>query len=204
MEIRAVIFDLGGVLVRTDHPEPRVALAQKLGMDRTALENMVFESESAGRASVGQIPVEEHWENLRLQLGLAAGSMDNFQEGFFGGDVLDWSLVDYLRALRPGRRTGLLSNAFSSLRHFITNVWKFDDAFDDMIISAEVGLLKPDARIYQLAVERLGVAPGEAIFIDDFERNISGARLAGLQAIHFRSAAQTLSELNALLDGGAS
>lgn len=202
MNIRAVIFDLGGVLVRTDHPEPRLALAQKLGMDRAALEDLVFESESAAHAAYGKIPVEEHWETLRLRLGLPEGAMDEFQAGFFGGDILDWKLIDYLRGLRPGRRTALLSNAFSSLRHFVTDVWNFADAFDEMIISAEVRLTKPDAQIYRLAVERLGVAPEEAVFVDDMQANVAGARAAGLAAIQFRSTEQVLNDLDALLNGG--
>jgi HAD superfamily hydrolase (TIGR01509 family) len=57
---------------------------------------------------------------------------------------------------------------------------------DDILISAEVGLAKPDPRIYRLAAERLGVRPDEAVFVDDFAANVEGARAVGMRAIHFR------------------
>jgi putative hydrolase of the HAD superfamily len=83
----------------------------------------------------------------------------------------------------------------------VAETWKFADAFDEMVISAEVGLVKPDPRIYQLAVDRLGVAPADAVFIDDFSRNVEGAQAVGLHAIHFRNPQQARRELEDLLNG---
>jgi HAD superfamily hydrolase (TIGR01509 family) len=60
--------------------------------------------------------------------------------------------------------------------------------------------VKPDERIFRLALERLGITPGEAVFVDDFTENITGARAAGLHAIHFRSADQARAEVEQLLD----
>jgi putative hydrolase of the HAD superfamily len=77
---------------------------------------------------------------------------------------------------------------------------KIDDAFDQLIISAEVGIMKPDARIYQLALEKLGVAPAEAVFVDDFAVNIEGARAVGMYAIQFTRPDQTVEELKKLLN----
>jgi HAD superfamily hydrolase (TIGR01509 family) len=68
-----------------------------------------------------------------------------------------------------------------------------------VIISAEVGLAKPDPRIYQLALERLGVDPPEAVFVDDFLRNVEAARAAGLHAVHFKGPEQARAELEQLL-----
>jgi epoxide hydrolase-like predicted phosphatase len=201
MSIQAVIFDLGGVLVRTEDYASRDALAGRLNLSRAELEEIVFAGESGDRAQLGELSEEEHWEAIRRQLGLPDTEMQAVRDGFWGGDVLDWKLIDFIRSLRPHYKTCLLSNAFSTLRHFVTNVWEFDDAFDAMIISSEVGLMKPDARIYRLAVDALGVQPEQAVFIDDMPPNISGAQAAGLHAIHFQSPEQVYRNLNALLDG---
>ncbi|MCI0519409.1 MAG: HAD-IA family hydrolase, partial [Chloroflexi bacterium] len=80
--------------------------------------------------------------------------------------------------------------------------WKFEDAFDFMIISAEVGLVKPDERIYRLTVDRLGMRPEECIFVDDFSRNVDAAREFGLHAIHFKTTEQAQAELFGLLADG--
>jgi len=95
----------------------------------------------------------------------------------------------------------LLSNAFSDLRRVVTETWMFADAFDEMVISAEVGVVKPDPRIYHLALERLEASPEAAVFIDDFRRNVEGARAVGLNAIHFKDPGQARGELEGLLNG---
>lgn len=202
MGIQAVIWDLGGVLLRTEDYAPRQALAQRYGMTREEIEEFVFSGESGDRAQTGEISVEQHWENQRARLGLSPAELQAFRDQFWGGDRLDTDLVAYIRRLRESYKTGLLSNAFSDLRRVVTETWKFADAFDEMIISAEVGLVKPDPRIYHLALERLGVTPEAAVFIDDFSRNVDGARAVNLKAIHFKDPQQACAELEDLLNGG--
>jgi putative hydrolase of the HAD superfamily len=68
-----------------------------------------------------------------------------------------------------------------------------------MIISAEVGVEKPDARIFQIALEKLGVAASESVFLDDFAENIAAARALGMQTIHFTQPEQALVQLEKLL-----
>jgi len=202
MAIKAVIWDLGGVLLRTADLSSRQALADRLGKPRHELENLVFSGDSGDRAQLGEISADEHWENIRRVLALDAAGIDEFRRQFWEGDQLDVELVDHIRSLRGRYKTGLLSNAFSDLRQVVTSLLNFSDAFDDMVISAELHLVKPDARIYQVALRRLGAEPEEAIFIDDMLRNVEGARSQGMNAIHFRQRAQALEELEELLKGG--
>jgi epoxide hydrolase-like predicted phosphatase len=201
MTIRAVIWDLGGVLVRTEDGAPRQALAARLGMTRNDLEKLVFTGASGDRAQLGEIDAQQHWQNLRAQLDFTEAEMDAFKRQFWQGDALDWELVEYIRSLRERYKTALLSNAFSNLRTVITEEWKFADAFDTMVISAEVGLVKPDARIYRLVLDRLQLAPAQAVFVDDFLHNVEGARAVGLHAVHFRSSEQARIELEQILLG---
>ena len=202
MAIKAVIWDLGGVLLRTADLSSRQALADRLGKPRHELENLVFSGDSGDRAQLGEISADEHWENIRRALALDAAGIDEFRRQFWEGDQLDVELVDHIRSLRGRYKTGLLSNAFSDLRQVVTSLLNFSDAFDDMVISAELHLVKPDARIYQVALRRLGAEPEEAIFIDDMLRNVEGARSQGMNAIHFIQRAQALDELERLLKGG--
>ncbi len=200
MNIRAVFWDLGGVLVRTEDHTTRENLAIRLGMSRTELENLVFAGDSGNRAQLGETNAEQHWQSLSSNLGLSIEEMIVFQRDFWGGDRLDTALIEYIRALHTRHKIGLISNAFSDLRHIITNVWNIEDTFDDMTISSEVGIMKPDPRIFQMALERLDVHPQESIFIDDFPHNVDGARNINMQAIHFQTRDQTLSELENLLN----
>jgi HAD superfamily hydrolase (TIGR01509 family) len=199
MTIRAVYFDLGGVIVRTGDREPRAKLAERLGMSYEELAKAVFENESSRRASLGAVSPQEHWADVIQRLGLPPSEADSVRQEFFAGDTLDLDLINFLRSLRPKYRTGLLSNAWSDMREYLVSQ-KIDDAFDQLIISAEVGIMKPDARIYQLALEKLGVAPAEAVFVDDFAVNIEGARAVGMYAIQFTRPDQTVEELKKLLN----
>lgn len=201
MTIKAIIFDLGGVLLRTADFTPREHLAERLGMDRHELEQLIFGGDSGDRAQRGEISTEQHWENVRYQLGYTREDLHAMLDEFFYTDRLDDELVNYVRMLHRTYKTALLSNSTNDLRKRIADQWHFEDAFDTMVISAEVGLAKPDPRIFRLAVERLGVQAHEAVFVDDFQKNVEAAMGVGMHGIRFQSDQQVRDELTRLLDG---
>lgn len=200
MLIRAVIFDLGGVLVRTEDRTSREKLAESQGLTYDKLSELIFDSQSAHQAMRGEITTEEHWDEVRKKLGLSKEEFSQVPVEFWGGDRLDEDLVNYLRGLRPQYKTALLSNAWDDLRQMIEEVWNFADAFDKMVISAEVGLVKPEPAIYEKVVSDLNLVPAEAVFVDDFPENVAGAKAVGLEAILFTSPEQTLGDLERMLD----
>ncbi len=198
---QAIIFDFGGVLMRTEDKEPRMQLARSLGRSYTQLEEVVFNGPSGLPAALGELSAGQHWSSVAKTLQIAETQIPSFQEAFWGGDRLDTQLVDRIRRLKQHYHTALLSNAWSDLRDYLVNRLKIADAFDQMIISAEVGLVKPDQRIYRLVLEHLQVPAQAAIFLDDVMENVEAARSVGLTGIHFRSANQALTELDQILNG---
>ena len=198
MSIRAVFFDLGGVILRTEYQAPRQHLAEKLGMEYDDLVKVVFDSESGYKASIGAITPDEHWASVIKRLKRPASEMEAIRHEFFAGDIIDRTLLEFLRSLRGTYKTGLISNAWGDLRDYIVRE-KFDDAFDHMIISAEVGAVKPEAKIYKIALEQAGVQANEAVFVDDFAVNIEGCEKIGMQGIYFEDAESTLLQLRELL-----
>ncbi|MCS7010621.1 MAG: HAD family phosphatase [Anaerolineales bacterium] len=199
MTIRTILIDFGGVLVRTEDRSPRRQAAERLGMSEQELERVVFESESSRLASLGKIPEEEHWRAVAESLRLPPSEADHIIADFFAGDRLDTVWLDFLRSLRPNYKIGLISNAWSGLRAWITRQG-FADVFDRMIISAEVGLMKPDPRIYLLALQELDAQADESVFIDDMLVNVEAARVVGMSGIHFTHPQAALDELRSLLN----
>jgi HAD superfamily hydrolase (TIGR01549 family) len=195
MKIRALIFDFGGVLVRMVDDRPRLKLAQQLNIPLEQLDYLVFFSESARKASLGEISVGMHWEAVRKALAIAPEEMPGFLGQYWSADDVNWELLEYIRKLRPQYKVGLLSNAWDDLRHTLRTRWNIDGLFDELVISAEVKMIKPDPRIFHLAVERLDAQPPEVVFIDDIEENVLAARKEGLLAIHYRSTQQILDAL---------
>ncbi|MFH2103954.1 MAG: HAD family phosphatase [Chloroflexota bacterium] len=198
MTIRSIYLDFGGVIVRTEDQVPRTRLAERFGMTYRDIEKIVFESESSRRASTGEISEEEHWQATARTLGVSRLEMTAIGDEFFTGDRVDNALLDFIQGLRPERKLGLISNAWSGLRSWIESKG-FAAVFDYMVISAEVGIMKPDARIYHLALQELGAAPGESVFLDDFIENVEAARAVGMHAIHFTQPEKALEELKQLL-----
>jgi putative hydrolase of the HAD superfamily len=98
-------------------------------------------------------------------------------------------------ARRAGLRTGLLSNSWGDIypRHL------FPELFDAVVISAEVGMRKPEERIFRLAAEVLGLEPAQCVFIDDIRDNVAAAQAVGLVGVHHRTARETRQQLAGLL-----
>lgn len=199
MTIEAIIWDMGGVILRTADRTGRQKWETRLGLPAGELDRLVFESRPSQLASLGRGPVEHVWAHAVETLKLAPELAGQLEQDFWSGDQVDQPLVEYIRQLRPAYRTALLSNAWPTVRHMIEQEWRFAEAFDVVILSAEVGLVKPDPAIYQLALDQLGVAAEAAVFLDDFRENVDGARQVGLQAIQFRTTEQAISDLEALL-----
>jgi epoxide hydrolase-like predicted phosphatase len=198
MSIRAVFFDFGGVIMRTEFQSPRQKLAERFNLDYDEMDKAVFGSDSARRASLGEITEEEHWAQVLKRFKQPASEMKSFHNQFFGGDVIDHHLVEYIRSLRGKFHTGLISNAWSGLREFITRE-KLIDLFDTVIISAEIGVVKPSARIYELALNQAKVGAGEAVFVDDVQVNIEACEKVGMKGILFNDPEESMKRLQNVL-----
>jgi putative hydrolase of the HAD superfamily len=197
--IRAVFWDLGGVILRTHDQSGRERWEKRFGLNRYGLAELVFEGKMGRLASVGKSSVDEVWEWVAEQLGVEQDQRWEMEKDFWAGDRVDRDLEAFIRNLKPHYKTGLISNAWPDLRFAMENEWEIASAFDDLVISAEIGITKPDPRIYQVALTRLDVTAEEAVFVDDFEKNVNGARAVGMHAIHFQNPDQAKQDVRTLL-----
>jgi putative hydrolase of the HAD superfamily len=196
-----VIFDFGDVLFRTEDPSGHRKWEQRLGLPEGGLTSIVFESEVANRSMVGEATEADVWEHVAATFDLNDEHLRELWRDFWSGDRVDAELVRFLGGLRPRYKTAILSNAWPGAREVFTQVLGLGDVVDEMIISAEEGVAKPDARIYHIAVGRLGVQPEETVFVDDMAENVQGARAVGIRSIQFKSTEQAIAEVRKCLDG---
>lgn len=199
VSVEAIFWDLGGVLVRTQDHEPRRRWEAQLGLEPDGLSQFVFHSELGTRVQRGETTYDELWHWVAEQLDLESGELEQLRQDFWKGDLLDKDLVDYARSLGRRYRTGLISNAGPDLRPRLNEVWRIANLFDDIVISCEVGLVKPDLEIFRLALKRLQVQPSASIFVDDVETNVYAARVVGMHAIRFQDVDQIRLEMEPLL-----
>jgi epoxide hydrolase-like predicted phosphatase len=122
---------------------------------------------------------------------------DGLIDRLFGGMRPDEAMLDAVRAFkRAGVRTGLISNSWGHGRYDRT---QFPELFDGVVISGEVGLRKPDPRIYALGAEAIELPPEACVFVDDLPGNLKPARELGMATVHHVRAEETIPELEDLL-----
>jgi epoxide hydrolase-like predicted phosphatase len=198
MNIRAVFFDFGGVIQRTEFQAPRQYLGQRFGMDYEDIDKLVFGSPSARQASVGEINEDVHWANVLKRLKRPAAELQTIKDEFFGGDVIDRELVEFIRSLRRKFHVGLISNAWGGMRAHLKKE-RLLELFETVVISAEVGVIKPEMRIYSIALEQAGVKAEEAVFVDDVQVNIDACQQIGMKGVLFKDPQKAEDELKKLL-----
>lgn len=204
----AVLFDYGGVF--TGSPFDAVAsLAADLGTTAERLTEVVFGSYSSDtdhpwhRLERGEVAIEEARHAI-LALGAAHGFEADLYR-LFGAMAASGGIraevVDCARDLRrQGFRTGLLTNNVAEFREHWKATLPVEEIFDDVVDSSEVGMRKPDLRIFALACERLSVPPERSLFLDDHPGNVDAARRAGLEALLVEDdPAGALAELDRIL-----
>jgi putative hydrolase of the HAD superfamily len=202
MSIRAVVFDIGGVLEITPSTGWQQRWEARLGLESGQIDLRLHDVYRAG--SVGAVTLARAEEQIGTILALDARQleplMDDLWNEYLGS--LDVALASWFRALRPRYKTGILSNSWVGAREKEEARYGFSSLCDTIVYSHEEGLEKPDSRFYRIICERLEVKPEEALFLDDVKANVAAARVLGMQAVLFRGETrETIAELEALLGG---
>jgi putative hydrolase of the HAD superfamily len=123
----------------------------------------------------------------------AVGLLDRM----FAASTLSQPMLELLRQLRAaGVRTALLSNSWG-VTGYPTHL--FPELFDAVVISAEVGMRKPEERIFRHAAQLLGLDPAECVFVDDLEANVLAAEALGMTGVWHTGPAETVTRLGALV-----
>lgn len=185
-EIKAIVFDIGGVLIRTEDRSYRNNLEDRLGLDRGESEILVFNGEMGRKAQHGQITSAELYGWIQGHLGLDDAGIARFKHEFWAGDRLDTELVKFIQSLKKKYTVCVISNFMDALPQMLKTEFPAADAFHFTVVSAHVGIMKPDPRIFEHTLKLLNLRPEETIFIDDFQHNIDGCRAVGMHGIHFK------------------
>jgi putative hydrolase of the HAD superfamily len=198
MTLRAIILDIGGVLEITPDPQMR-GLIEKWG-ERLHLQHgeLAERIESLGESGALGTCSEGEWlRNLRAAAGMNQTQCDDFMSDFWEEYLgkPNVELTEYIATLRPHYKIALLSNSFLGAREREQERYGFQDMTDLIIYSHEVGLAKPDKRIYQLTCDRLGLPPHDTLFLDDHQPNITAAREFGMKAILFGDTGKAIAEV---------
>ena len=188
--IEVIYFDLGKVIVDFDHSR---AAREILKVTPLSLEEAMAVLMDGGLVSeyeTGRLSSQEHYREVcrRLQMEV---SMNKFRE-LWGSMFLPEPLLSerFLQALKKHYRLMLLSNTNEIHFDFLIEHYPILKVIEERLLSYQAGCMKPEARIFELAIDKAGVAPENIFFTDDRTENVEAAKRAGIQALMFRSEAQ--------------
>ncbi len=199
--IRAIVFDFGRVISAQKPMELFRGYEQELGLEPGVLNRVMFGSPGWQDVLVGRKSLDAYWQEIGPALGLhTAEEIDAFRQRYFADEEINAGVRDLMQRLQGRYKLAVLSNSPPGLEHWLAD-WDILHLFDVVVCSGDEGVAKPDPAIFHLALGRLGVEPGEAVFIDDSLGHVGAARGLGLHAIHFTTAEALEGDLGNLLHG---
>jgi putative hydrolase of the HAD superfamily len=151
---------------------------------------------------IGEVSDDQFYDHLLSELNLPSDKKVIIRKFVKDDFYIDQEMITLIKELRNAYTTALLTNFPAHVHDFMNSGWNVDGAFDHIIVSADVKFIKPDPRIYQLTLERIGCAPSEAVFIDDRKVNVDAATKLGMIGILFKSKHRTISVLSRVLKSG--
>jgi epoxide hydrolase-like predicted phosphatase len=191
--IESVIFDWGGVLI--EDPAPVLVRYCSEALDVSKEDYIKACDKFGGDFQKGLISEEEFWGRMCNELGVLKPDVpslwaDVFKAAYVPREEM-FSLAAVLR--KKGYKTGFLSNTEKPAMQYFHQLGY--GMFDVVVFSCAEGTSKPERRIYELTIQRLGSEAGQTVFIDDKREYINGAKQAGLNTILFKSISQVKNEL---------
>jgi epoxide hydrolase-like predicted phosphatase len=189
MVTKAIIFDCFGVLVTS----ARNALKNDYPGYEIQIDDLGHQSD------YGLISRQQFNDSLAELIGMTAAEIDS---KYWNASLRNESAIKWVRELKQSGKykIGMLSNVGYGLLNSSFSVSEQTELFDEVVLSSDVGMAKPEAMIFELTIQRLGVKPSECIMIDDTAINVEVAENVGMQSILFISTNQAQTEFSRLLE----
>lgn len=188
--VKVVVFDVGGVLSQDMIDTKLIDLADSYDLDVNTL--LSAKKKYRDLADLGEISDREFWVRILDHFGVQATDEDTVIDSYI---VLVDGTLDIAKSLSRKYRTAILSNDSKEMSTLRRKKFGFDAIFNPIVISGNVGVKKPDARIYMLLLEKLRASAEECLFIDNNPSNIDAAQSLGIRTILFKNAEQLRREL---------
>jgi len=199
MPIRNVVFDVGNVLVPWDPAGIEIRAFGKARVEADGFTPPLRGNPIWLAVNRGEMSLEEAKACYVAEHGFAPGDIDALWAALFASFPLITDtrvMMDELKA--AGYRLFAITDNVHEIVAQLKRDYDFFDLFEAAAVSAELGFLKPDPRIYNWLLDTAGIAAGESVFLDDVQRNVDGAKAVGMEACLFTTAAKAREDLRAL------
>ncbi len=197
--IKAIIFDFGRVISAQKPASLFRGYEDELGLSPGVLNRVMFGSDAWQETLVGRKTADDYWREIGPALGLRTpDEIEAFRRRYHADEAINTGVVALIRRLHGRYKLAVLSNSPPGLAQWLAD-WEILHLLDVVVCSGDEGVVKPDLAIFEMVLERLDVAPEEAVFIDDYPGHVKAARSLGLHGILFTTSEALESELDRLL-----
>ena len=196
--IKAVIWDLAGVVLHTVKGTFNSLLAERLDAPLNDIERLISSKEN-DLWDIDEIDDDTFYIFLLEELNMPMEKKSILRKFVLEDFYIDQEILAYIKKIQKSFTTALLTNFPAHVHDFMKTDWIVDGAFDHIIASCDVKLIKPDPAIYTLTLARIGYLAEETVFIDDREINVKAAEKLGINGIVYQSRSQTINDLEAIL-----
>ena len=193
--IKAIIFDIGGVLVKTTYEVLLEVLSNKSKVDKNIIKK--FADKSFNKVMLGQINESQHFAEIIKQFNIPMSVNDIQKKANLMTEPKN-DVWDIVHKLKKRHRLAILSDQGEEWAKVREKTFNFSKYFNPIVYSYKLKIRKPKKEIYEHVLKLLNLSEKECLFIDDSIKNIKGAKNVGMKTIHFKSADQLKKELKKL------
>jgi epoxide hydrolase-like predicted phosphatase len=198
--IRAIIFDFGRVITAQKPSSLFARYERDLGLMPDTINPIMFGSHAWQDALLGRKTIEEFWHAIGTRLRLnTPEEIDAFRHRYHTDEAINQGVLKLIHILHGTYKLAVLSNSPPGLVKWLAD-WKILQLFDVVFCSGDEGVVKPDPVAFKVTLDRLGVEPEAAVFIDDTMSHVKAAQALGLHGIRFTTAEALSEKLNDLLN----
>lgn len=203
MAIQTLFFDFGGVIIKTPSLKWLNRWNKILGFgDDPEIIEMLENpngSKLVQEICLGNITEDQVWVMMAEKWHVNPKLINKIRRRLFTKRRLNKTLIRFIETLGNHYQVAILSNAGDQTRRVMEQVYHLDRVVDEIIISAEEGVIKPDERIFQIALERMNARPETSLLLDDYLVNVNAARSFGMKAVQFINNYQAIQTIKDLL-----
>ncbi len=201
--IKTIFFDFGGVIIKPPNLWWRKWLKKRLSIDEhpeilEMLENP-YEAQLVKDICLGAVSEDYLWILMAERLKINPEKLKKIRLKLFSKRQLNNQVIKSLAELSKTHQTAILSNAGDRSRELMEETYGLNRYVREIIISAEEGVIKPDHRIFEIALDRMKADPDTSLLLDDYYENVISARKFGMHAVHFQNTRQAIHELTHII-----
>ena len=201
--IKTIFFDFGGVLIKNPKRKQIHRWKKILGLEENSELLTILESPNESKVirdiCLGVLPEEKIWEMMAERWHLKPVIIQKIRQMVNSKRHLNKTMLRFLEECQNYYQTAILSNAGDQTRKLMEDVYHLDRFVEEIIISAEEGVVKPDPEIFRIALSKLSANAETSLLIDDTEVNVKAAREFGMKAIQFTNHRQAIIKIQQLL-----